>query len=160
VIGTPGRIQDLVDKGHLDLRHVSISVLDEADHMCDLGFLEPVQELLRQTPEGSQRLLFSATLDRAVESLVAEFLEDPSVHEVADEDQASSTIHHRVLVIDPHTKRDALKELVGGAGRAIVFSRTRVFAEDVAMILDDAGIPAVSMHGELNQAKRNRSLAA
>ena len=160
VIGTPGRIQDLVDKRELDLSQIAISVLDEADHMCDLGFLEPVQDILRLTPGGSQRLLFSATLDRAVESLVAEFLEDPSVHEVADEDQASSTIHHRVLVIDPHTKRDTLTELVGGAARAIVFSRTRVFAEDVAMTLDDAGIPAVSMHGDLNQAKRNRSLAA
>ena len=160
IIGTPGRIQDLVDKGELNLSQIAISVLDEADHMCDLGFLEPVQELLRQTPEGSQRLLFSATLDGAVQSLVAEFLNDPSVHEVAGEDQASATISHRVLVIDNHTKREVLKELVGSTGRSIVFSRTRVFAEDVATMLDDAGIAAVSMHGDLNQARRNRSLAA
>lgn len=160
VIGTPGRIQDLVDKRELDLSQIAISVLDEADHMCDLGFLEPVQELLRQTPEGSQRLLFSATLDRAVESLVAEFLDNPSIHEVEGEDQASSTISHRVLVIDNHTKREVLKELVGDTGRAIVFSRTRVFADEIANLLDDAGIAAVSMHGDLNQAKRNRSLAA
>jgi len=158
VIGTPGRIEDLVDKGELDLSEIQISVLDEADHMCDLGFLDAVQRILRLTPEGSQRLLFSATLDTAVEALVAEFLHDPSVHEVAGEDQASSTIEHRVLVSDAREKRRVITELVQSSDRSIVFTRTRAFAEDVALVLEDAGIESASLHGDLNQAKRQRSL--
>ncbi len=160
VIGTPGRIQDLINKGELDLSDIVVSVLDEADHMCDLGFLEPVQDILRLTPEGSQRLLFSATLDRAVEQLVGEFLDDPSVHEVEGEDQASSTITHRVYVIDASAKRDIVTELAGSVGRSIVFARTRAFAEELSLVLDDAGIPAASLHGDLNQSRRNRSLQA
>ena len=160
VVGTPGRIQDLLDKGELDLSRVAVSVLDEADHMCDLGFLEPVQQILRETPDGSQRLLFSATLDRAVESLVAEFLQNPSIHEVADEDQASSTITHKVWIIDASAKRDVVRDLAGSVERSIVFSRTRAFAEDLATGLDDAGVAAASLHGDLNQAKRGRSLKA
>jgi len=159
VIGTPGRVEDLVEKGELDLADVAITVLDEADHMCDLGFLEPVQRILRMTPAGGQRLLYSATLDSGVAALVAEFLDDPSVHEVAGEDQASSTIEHRVLVIEPRDKRRIVAELAGGEGRTIVFTRTRAFAEELAEELEDAGIRATSLHGDLNQAKRNRNLA-
>ncbi|HWL02546.1 MAG TPA: DEAD/DEAH box helicase, partial [Microbacteriaceae bacterium] len=158
VIGTPGRIEDLVERGDLDLSGIAISVLDEADHMCDLGFLEPVQRIFRLTPDRSQRLLFSATLDTAVESLVTEFLRDPSVHEVAGEDQASSTIHHRVLMIDASAKREVVRELVDSVERSIVFTRTRAFAEDVAEGLMISGIPASSLHGDLNQARRNRNL--
>jgi len=160
VIGTPGRIQDLIAKGELDLSEIAVSVLDEADHMCDLGFLEPVQEILRETPDGSQRLLFSATLDAAVEQLVGEFLRDPSVHEVEGEDQASSTITHKVWIVDASAKRDFVKELAGGAERSIVFARTRAFAEELSELLGYAGVPAASLHGDLNQAKRNRSLQA
>jgi len=160
VIGTPGRIQDLISKGELDLSGITVTVLDEADHMCDLGFLEPVQEILRLTPAGSQRLLFSATLDAAVESLVAEFLDEPSVHEVEGEDQASSTITHKVWIVDASAKRDFVKELAGSVGRSIVFARTRAFAEELSELLGYAGIPAASLHGDLNQSKRNRSLQA
>jgi len=158
VIGTPGRIADLVEKGELDLASIAITVLDEADHMCDLGFLEPVQELLRMTPAGGQRLLYSATLDTGVAALVEEFLEDPAVHEVEGEDQASSTITHRVLMIDASAKRDVVRELVASTSRSIVFTRTRAFAEDVAEGLMISGVPATSLHGDLNQARRNRNL--
>ncbi|MBO9578055.1 MAG: DEAD/DEAH box helicase [Microbacteriaceae bacterium] len=158
VIGTPGRIEDLVEKGHLDLSDIKVTVLDEADHMCDLGFLEPVQRILRLTPDGSQRLLFSATLDAAIEALVSEFLREPSVHEVAGEDQASSTITHKVLMVDASAKRDVVRELVESASRSIVFTRTRAFAEEVAEGLMISGIPATSLHGDLNQARRNRNL--
>lgn len=105
VIGTPGRIEDLIDQGRLDLSEVTVTVLDEADHMCDLGFLGPVQRIIRETARGGQKMLFSATLDKGVASLVAEFLVQPSVHEVAGEDQASSTIDHRVLLIEQSDKR-------------------------------------------------------
>ncbi|GIT78987.1 hypothetical protein LLS1_06560 [Leifsonia sp. LS1] len=158
VIGTPGRIEDLVEQGRLDLSQVVISVLDEADHMCDLGFLEPVQRILRETAEGGQKLLFSATLDTGVAQLVDEFLVEPAVHEVAGEDQASSTIDHRVLVIEHRDKPAIIEQLADREGKTLIFARTRAFAEMLADQLDDAGIPAVSLHGDLNQSRRTRNL--
>ncbi|WP_353115941.1 DEAD/DEAH box helicase [Microbacterium sp.] len=164
IIGTPGRIEDLIEQGKLDLSEVRIAVLDEADHMCELGFVEPVQRILRKTgtalPKGavSQKLLFSATLDREVASLVEEFLVDPAVFEVAGETQDSGTIEHRVLVVEHRDKADVLTSLVDRDGRTLVFSRTRAFAEMLAEQFEDAGIPAVSLHGDLNQAKRTRNL--
>jgi superfamily II DNA/RNA helicase len=158
VIGTPGRIEDLITQGKLDLSDVSVAVIDEADHMCELGFLEPVQRILRETADGSQKLLFSATLDREVSSLVDEFLVEPAVHEVAGEDQASSTIEHRVLVIEHRDKAQILDQLVDRDGKTLVFARTRAYAEMLAEQFDDAGIPAVSLHGDLNQARRTRNL--
>jgi superfamily II DNA/RNA helicase len=164
IVGTPGRVQDLMKKGTLDLSEVVISVLDEADHMCDLGFLEPVQEILSATaditPQGNrtQKLLFSATLDTQVAALVEEFLHEPSVHEVAGEDQASSTIDHRVLVVEQRDKDRVLEELVAGEGKTIVFARTRAYAERLADQFEDAGIRATSLHGDLNQSRRTRNL--
>ncbi|NNC12187.1 DEAD/DEAH box helicase [Planctomonas sp. JC2975] len=158
VIGTPGRIEDLINQGHLDLSEVAITVLDEADHMCDLGFLEPVQRILRQTAEGGQKLLFSATLDTGVANLVDEFLVEPAVHEVAGEDQASGTIDHRVFVIEHREKGAIVEQLADRDGKTLVFARTRAFAEQLAEQLDDAGIPAVSLHGDLSQSRRQRNL--
>ena len=159
VIGTPGRIEDLIEQGRLDLSEVVITVLDEADHMCDLGFLEPVQRILRETSEGGQKLLFSATLDKGVAQLVDEFLVDPAVHEVAGEDQASSTIDHRVLVIEHRDKPAIIEQLADREGKTLIFARTRAFAEMLADQLDDAGSPADSLHGALNQSRRTRNLA-
>ncbi len=159
VIGTPGRIEDLINQGKLDLSDCRIAVLDEADHMCELGFVEPVQRILRHTAEGSQKLLFSATLDREVAALVDEFLVDPAVYEVAGEDQSSGTIEHRVLVIEHRDKADVLTALVDREGQTLVFARTRAYAEMLAEQFEDAGISAVSLHGDLNQAKRTRNLA-
>jgi superfamily II DNA/RNA helicase len=158
IIGTPGRIEDLVQQRKLDLSEVRITVLDEGDHMCELGFLEPVQRILRLTAEGSQKLLFSATLDREVAALVDEFLVDPAVYEVAGEDQDSGTIEHRVLVIDQRDKAEILGSLVDRDGKTLVFARTRAYAEMLAEQFDDAGIPALALHGDLNQAKRTRNL--
>jgi len=158
VIGTPGRIQDLERQGKLDLSQIQIAVLDEADHMCDLGFLEPVQEILRMTKPDGQKLLFSATLDREVSALVDEFLKDPQVYEVAGEDQNSGTIDHQVLVIDQRAKRDVIEQIAGREGRTIIFSRTRSFADELVEQLEDANISAIALHGDLNQAKRTRNI--
>lgn len=158
IIGTPGRIEDLIEQGRLDLSHIEIVVLDEADHMCELGFLEPVQRIIRRTRPNGQRLLFSATLDSGVASLVSEFLESPAVYEVAGEDQESSTIDHKVLLVDQREKRGIIEQLAAGDGKTLIFARTRAFAEELADQLDDAGIPAVSLHGDLNQARRTRNL--
>ncbi|WP_417554866.1 DEAD/DEAH box helicase [Microbacterium sp.] len=164
VIGTPGRIEDLIEQHKLDLSEVRIAVLDEADHMAELGFAEPVQRILRKTGtdlhdgETSQKLLFSATLDREVAAIVDEFLVDPAVYEVAGEDQDHSSIEHRVLVIEHRDKAEVLNLLVDREGQTLVFARTRAYAEMLAEQFEDAGIPAVSLHGDLNQAKRTRNL--
>ena len=158
VIATPGRVEDLIEQGRLDLSEVFVTVLDEADHMCDLGFLEPVQRILESTKKGGQKLLFSATLDKGVATLVKQFLKDPSVHEVAGEDQASSTIDHKVLLIEQRDKTRIIEELAGGEGKTLIFARTRAFAEQLADQLEDAGIPATSLHGDLNQSRRTRNL--
>ena len=158
IIGTPGRIEDLIEQGRLNLSQVEVVVLDEADHMCELGFLEPVQRIIRRTKRDSQKLLFSATLDSGVASLVTEFLRNPSVYEVAGEDQKSSTIEHKVLLVEQRDKRAVIEQLSAGTGKTLVFARTRAFAEELADQLDDAGIPAVSLHGDLNQARRSRNL--
>lgn len=158
IIGTPGRMEDLIEQGRLDLSQIEIVVLDEADHMCELGFLEPVQRIIRRTRPNGQRLLFSATLDSGVASLVTEFLDKPAVYEVAGEDQESSTIDHKVLLVDQREKRGIIEQLAAGDGKTLIFARTRAFAEELADQLDDAGIPAVSLHGDLNQARRTRNL--
>ncbi|MBN6777079.1 DEAD/DEAH box helicase [Pseudoclavibacter alba] len=158
VIGTPGRIEDLERQGHLDLSDVRITVLDEADQMCDLGFLDPVQRILRMTKEGGQKLLFSATLDQAVLQLVDEFLVDAAVHEVAGEEEQHADIDHRVLVVERGDRDPIIEQLARSGGRVLVFTRTRLGAERVAMDLEDAGVRAVTLHGDLNQAKRQRNL--
>ena len=158
VIATPGRLEDLARQRHIDLSQIQITVLDEADHMCDLGFLEPVQRILRDTAEGGQRLLFSATLDKGVAAIIDEFLPEPAIHEVAGEDQSSSTIDHRVFVIDHRDKIPVIEHLVRRDGKTLVFTRTRAYAEQLADELEDAGIPATSLHGDLNQSRRTRNL--
>ncbi|GAA2235865.1 DEAD/DEAH box helicase [Herbiconiux moechotypicola] len=158
VIGTPGRIEDLIEQRRLDLSEVTVTVLDEADHMCDLGFLEPVQRILRRTAPKGQKLLFSATLDKGVATLVDEFLVDPVVHEVAGEDQASSTIDHHVLVVDHRDKDAVIEQLADRHGKTLVFTRTRAYAERLADQLDEAGLASTSLHGDLNQARRTRNL--
>ncbi len=159
VIATPGRVEDLIEQGRLDLSEVFVTVIDEADHMCDLGFLEPVERILSATKPGGQKMLFSATLDRAVAKLVKDYLVDPAVHEVAGEDQEHSTIDHRVLLIEQRDKGEIIEQLASGEHRTLIFARTRAFAEQLADRLEDAGIPATSLHGDLNQSRRTRNLA-
>jgi superfamily II DNA/RNA helicase len=117
-----------------------------------------VQEILDLTAPGGQKLLFSATLDKGVADIVDRYLVDPAVFEVAGEDQASSTIDHQVLLLDQRDKQQVLIELASGPGRKLVFARTRAFAEQLADLLDDAGIRAESIHGDLNQSRRTRAL--
>lgn len=157
VVGTPGRVEDLIERGDLQIGQVAIAVLDEADHMAELGFVEPVQRILRGIAPNSQKLLFSATLDQQVAKLVSEFLRDPAVHEVAGE--AHGNIDHHVLVVLREDKDEVLQELVRGAtGPTIVFTRTRAYAETVRELCEDAGVMAVDLHGNLNQNRRERNL--
>lgn len=155
VIGTPGRIRDLVQRRKLDLREVLVSIIDEADHLCELGFLDETQWTLRQTVRGGQRMLFSATLDRDVEELVAEFLVDPAAHEV---EKTRSTVPHRVLLVLREDKQQAVLEFARLPGRIMMFCRTRAYAEQVTELLEGAGISATALHGNLSQARRERNL--
>lgn len=158
IIGTPGRVQDLIDRRRLDLREVQVSILDEADHMCELGFLEPVQKVLRQTERGGQRLLFSATLDTGVSELVREFLKDPAVHEA--EAAATGNVRHRVYTVTRDDKDAALINLATTPGSVLVFCRTKVTAERLAMVLSQSGLRVASLHGDLSQSRRERNLQA
>ncbi|MFW6597836.1 DEAD/DEAH box helicase [Propionibacteriaceae bacterium Y2011] len=159
VIGTPGRIEDLIEQGHLDLSEVEITVLDEADLMSEFGFLEPVQRIWRGCRPDGQRLLFSATLDKQVDDLVTEFLREPFIAKMADEDQSTATIEHHVLVVEQRDKGEVLLELASVPGPILVFARTRAYAERLADDLEDAGIKATSLHGNLTQARRTQNLA-
>ena len=158
VIGTPGRLEDLIDQRRLNLGRVEIAVLDEADHMAELGFIEPVGRLLRQTHPESQKLLFSATLDKEVEALVNEFLTDPAIYEAADLEQVSDAVEHTVLVADRRDKDAVLENLASLGIKSVFFTRTRAYADRLADQFAESGIRATAMHGDLSQARRTRGL--
>ena len=157
VVATPGRLEDLMAQKIIDLSDVETMVIDEADHMCDLGFIEGVKRVLRATGD-SQKLLFSATLDREVDALVREFMPAPFVYEVPNETQETSTIEHRILVVDPDDRSQVLLRLVQGEGKSLIFTRTKMTAERLSESLTNNGVPAARLHGDLNQNQRTRNL--
>ena len=157
VVATPGRLEDLMAQGIIDLSEVETLVVDEADHMCDLGFIEGVRRVMRACGD-SQQLLFSATLDRAVDALVREFLPNPYVYEVPNEENDTANITHRVFVVEPDDRSAVLLRLVQGAGKSLIFARTKMTAERLSESLTEAGVPAARLHGDLNQNQRNRNL--
>lgn len=161
IVATPGRLEDLIRQGILKLDAIEITVLDEADHMADLGFLPAVTRILSATPQGGQRLLFSATLDNGVQKLVDRFLQNQVLHAV---DDANSPVvqmtHHVFEVSDPEAKKRLVFALASGSGRRILFMRTKHHAKKLAKALTQAGIPAVDLHGNLSQSARDRNLEA
>jgi len=159
VVATPGRLLDLMDRGACTLDEVSITVLDEADHMADLGFLPSVTRILDATPAGGQRMLFSATLDRGVAGLVTSYLSDPALHAVAAEVTASQ-VEHEVFVLPAADKVAIATEIASRDGRTLFFARTKHGAGRLARQLSNAGVPAAAIHGNLNQNQRQRALAA
>jgi len=160
VIACPGRLEDLIRQRILTLEAVEITVLDEADHMADLGFLPVVKKLMDMTPTQGQRLLFSATLDNGVDKIVQRYLSNPLTHSVDDPQAAVTTMEHHVLVVNDQTvKKQLIVELASGAGRRVLFMRTKHHARKLAKTLTDAGIPAVDLHGNLSQNARDRNLA-
>jgi len=160
VIACPGRLEDHVKSGHADLSGVQITVLDEADHMADLGFLPPVKRLLDRTPRDCQRLLFSATLDNGIDVLVDRYLHDPVVHSVDSAQSPVSAMVHHVLHVDHAARFDVLTDLAAAPGRTIVFARTKYGAKGLARKLNSRGVPAVELHGNLSQNARTRNLGA
>ncbi len=160
VIACPGRLEDLVNQKACDLSTVEVTVLDEADHMADLGFLPVVRRLLRTTPARGQRLLFSATLDNGISVLVKEFLTDPILHAVDDETSPVEAMEHHVFAVSSENRPQVIRELAQGGGRRMLFTRTKHSAKKWAAALSKQGIPAVDLHGNLSQNARERNLAA
>ena len=146
--------------GHADLSAVEITVLDEADHMADLGFLPGVKRLLDRTPRRCQRLLFSATLDGGVDVLVKRYLHDPVVHSVDSVQSPVSAMVHHVLHVDSSARVSVVADLAASPGRKIVFARTKHGAKNLARQLNSRGVAAVELHGNLSQNARTRNLAA
>ena len=160
VVATPGRLIDLLEQGAADLSRVEVVVLDEADHMSDLGFLPAVTTILEAVPADGQRLLFSATLDGAVDALVRNHLADPVAHEVDSGKASVTTMTHHVLHMAPHHKNQATAEIANREGRTVVFARTQMGADRIARQLREAGVMAGALHGGLTQGARARILAA
>ena len=161
VVACPGRLEDLMKQGFVNLDTIEITVLDEADHMADLGFLPVVTRILDKTPGDGQRMLFSATLDNGVDKIVKRFLHDPVMHSVDEvNSHVSAMTHHVFEVSGVDAKKELVQKLASGSGRRILFMRTKHQAKKLAKSLTDAGIPSVDLHGNLSQVARDRNLAA
>jgi superfamily II DNA/RNA helicase len=161
VVACPGRLEDLMKQGFVNLDSVEITVLDEADHMADLGFLPVVTRILDKTPSNGQRLLFSATLDNGVDKIVRRFLHNEVLHSVDEATSHVSAMTHHVFEVDgADSKKELVEKLASGSGRRILFMRTKHHAKKLAKALTDAGIPSVDLHGNLSQVARDRNLAA
>ena len=160
LIACPGRLEDLIGQGYCDLSAVEITILDEADHMADLGFLPAVKRLLDRTPEVGQRMLFSATLDNGVDVLVKRYLHQPTTHSVDPAIAPVSTMTHHVFAVSSADKQAVVHELAAGQERSLLFMRTKHTAKKLAKQLTAAGIPAVELHGNLSQGARERNLSA
>ncbi|WP_167751836.1 DEAD/DEAH box helicase [Streptomyces sp. H23] len=159
LVATPGRLRDIINRGACSLENVQIAVLDEADQMSDLGFLPEVTELLDQVPAGGQRMLFSATMENEIKTLVDRYLKDPVHHEVDAAQGAVTTMSHHILVVKPKDKAPVTAAIASRKGRTIVFVRTQLGADRVAEQLRDAGAKADALHGGMTQGARTRTLA-
>ncbi|WP_165367772.1 DEAD/DEAH box helicase [Phytoactinopolyspora endophytica] len=158
VVATPGRLDDLVRRGACQLDDIEMVALDEADHLCDLGFFPVIDDLLGQTPEGGQRLLLSATLDGDVDRLVRRHLNNAARHEIDPDAGSVTTMDHHVLVVGAGNRLDVTTQLLRANPRSIVFTRTKHGATQLAADLESAGVPSVDLHGDLSQRVRERNL--
>jgi superfamily II DNA/RNA helicase len=159
LVATPGRLIDLLNKGEVQLDDLEITVLDEADQMADMGFLPVVKEILDQAKPNGQRLLFSATLDRGVDALVRQYLNNPKTHSLQNDRASVSTMEHYVLVMHPGDKDDITNQIAARNGKTILFVKTQRGADRLADKLAHAGVPVGALHGGKSQAVRTRTLA-
>ncbi|MFJ8435125.1 DEAD/DEAH box helicase [Kitasatospora sp. NPDC094019] len=158
LVATPGRLRDLINRGSAKLDDVQVAVLDEADQMADMGFLPEVTEILDQVPAGGQRLLFSATLENEIDTLVKRYLNKPVTHEVDPSAGAVTTMTHHILVVKPKDKAPITNAIAARKGRTIIFVRTQMGADRVAEQLVEAGVKADALHGGMTQGARTRVL--
>ncbi|WP_457187876.1 DEAD/DEAH box helicase, partial [Nocardioides sp. P5_E3] len=158
VLACPGRLEDLMGQGYADLSAVEITILDEADHMADLGFLPGVRRIMDKTPQSGQRMLFSATLDKAIDVLVKRFLTNAVTHEADSAQSPVSTMSHHVLHVSRDQRVPVLVDLTSAPGRTVVFTRTKHGAKALARQLNKSGVPSVDLHGNLSQNARTRNM--
>ncbi|WP_205371538.1 DEAD/DEAH box helicase [Streptomyces tsukubensis] len=159
LVATPGRLRDVINRGACSLEQVQVAILDEADQMSDLGFLPEVTELLDQVPQGGQRMLFSATMENEITTLVKRYLNDPVSHEVDSAQGNVTTMTHHVLVVKPKDKAPVTAAIAARKGRTIIFVRTQLGADRVAEQLRESGVKADALHGGMTQGARTRTLA-
>ncbi|MGW2986597.1 DEAD/DEAH box helicase [Streptomyces goshikiensis] len=159
LVATPGRLRDIINRGACSLENVKIAVLDEADQMADLGFLPEVTELLDQIPGGGQRMLFSATMENEIGTLVKRYLTNPVTHEVDSAQGNVTTMTHHVLVVKPKDKAPVTAAIAARKGRTIIFVRTQLGADRIAEQLIESGVKADALHGGMTQGARTRVLA-
>ncbi|MEV4901858.1 DEAD/DEAH box helicase [Citricoccus sp. NPDC055426] len=160
LVACPGRLLDLMGQGHVDLSGVEILVIDEADHMADMGFLPMVRRILDKVPAPAQKMLFSATLDEGVGVLVKKYLKNPVVHEADSAVSPVAKMDHHVVSVDGDDKLGTLADLCAAPGRTIVFTRTKYGAKKAAKQLRQRGVTALELHGNLSQNARTRNLDA
>ncbi len=159
VVACPGRLEDLIGQGHCRLDRIEITVLDEADHMADMGFLPGVKRLMDRTPADGQRLLFSATLDKDVKILVDRYLHDPVTHALDPADSPVEAMTHHLVETPLVDKLGVVTRLAAGHDRTLLFTRTKHGAKKLVKQLGQSGVPAVELHGNLSQNARERNLA-
>ncbi|MFF8616525.1 DEAD/DEAH box helicase [Streptomyces sp. NPDC015350] len=159
LVATPGRLRDIINRGACSLENIQVAVLDEADQMSDLGFLPEVTELLDQIPAGGQRMLFSATMENEIGTLVKRYLDNPVSHEVDSAQGNVTTMTHHVLVVKPKDKAPVTSAIAARKGRTIIFVRTQLGADRIAEQLVEAGVKADALHGGMTQGARTRVLA-
>jgi superfamily II DNA/RNA helicase len=159
VVATPGRLIDLIGRGHADLARVEIVVIDEADRMADMGFLPQVEWVLRHIPREHQTLLFSATLDGAVDGLIKRYQHDPAMHEVESKQVTVEEMSHRLLLVHEMDRVRVAAAIAGGAARTIMFVNTKRTADRLVRALIGEGVRARAIHGDLRQRDRERTLA-
>ncbi len=159
LVATPGRLRDIINRGACSLENVQVAVLDEADQMSDLGFLPEVTELLDQVPDGGQRMLFSATMENEISTLVKRYLTNPVSHEVDSAQGNVTTMTHHVLVVKPKDKAPVTAAIAARKGRTIIFVRTQLGADRIAEQLVESGVKADALHGGMTQGARTRVLA-
>ncbi|MEU5022194.1 DEAD/DEAH box helicase [Streptomyces angustmyceticus] len=159
LVATPGRLRDIINRGACSLEDVQVAVLDEADQMSDLGFLPEVTELLDQVPSGGQRMLFSATMENEIGTLVKRYLTNPVSHEVDSAQGNVTTMTHHVLVVKPKDKAPVTAAIAARKGRTIIFVRTQLGADRIAEQLVESGVKADALHGGMTQGARTRVLA-
>jgi superfamily II DNA/RNA helicase len=159
LVATPGRLRDIISRGACSLENVQVAVIDEADQMSDLGFLPEVTELLDQVPPGGQRMLFSATMENEISTLVKRYLSNPVTHEVDSAQGNVTTMSHHIFVVKPKDKAPVTAAIASRKGRTIIFVRTQLGADRIAEQLRDAGVKADALHGGMTQGARTRTLA-
>ncbi|MDX3457989.1 DEAD/DEAH box helicase [Streptomyces sp. ME02-8801-2C] len=158
LVATPGRLRDIINRGACSLANVEVAVLDEADQMSDLGFLPEVTELLDQIPGGGQRMLFSATMENEISTLVKRYLSNPVTHEVDSAQGNVTTMSHHILIVKPKDKAPVTAAIASRKGRTIIFVRTQLGADRIAEQLCDSGVKADALHGGMTQGARTRVL--